>query len=136
MPAAPAAPPAAEPFADGLLAPPGRPAGEPGHEPTGEADRPSPAPSVLDRFLWTVVKEADEEAILNFMLTPKESRRLWALEKKRESAQLTHEEQMAHFDLKVVREVGPLLKVAVDQKRAGWRGGAMFAEEAVMEGAE
>ena len=124
MPAAPAAPPAAEPFADGLLAPPGRPAGEPGHEPTGEADRPSPAPSVLDRFLWTVVKEADEEAILNFMLTPKESRRLSALDRKKESGTLSQGEGLEHFDLKLAAEAGSLLAAAVLEKRNGWRGEA------------
>ena len=87
-----------------------------------------PEPSVLDRFLWTVVKEVDEEAVLGFMFTKKESRRLHALERKKESGKLSQEEELEHFDLKLASDCMPLLKAAIYQKRGGWTGGGWTGE--------
>ncbi len=114
-------PSAAEPFADGLLDLPiedrdAAPVAPP--QAVGDA-----APSALDRFLWTLVKDADEEAIMNFWLTRKEGAKLHALERKKESERgLNDAEKLEHFDLNIVRQVVPLLKVAVEQKRSGWKG--------------
>ena len=69
------------------------------------------------------MKDVDEEAVLNFMLTAKESRRLGVLERKKDRGALSQEEALEHFDLSLASQCGSLLKVAVDQKRAGWRGG-------------
>ena len=85
-------------------------------------DAAAPAPSVLDRFLWAVVKGVDEEAVLGFTLTRRESRRLGKLASKKEFGTLTREEALEHFDLKLAADCVPLLKAAIAQKRAGWRG--------------
>ena len=84
-----------------------------------------PEPGVLDRFLWAVVKEVDEEAVLNFMLTRQESRRLGKLERVKEFGELSEEEALEHFDLKLAAEAGSLLAAAIHQKRNGWRGEAV-----------
>ena len=89
------------------------------------ADAATPPPSVLDRFLWAVVKDVDEEAVLGFFLTSAEYRRLTALTRKRERGRLSEEEELEHFDLKLTAECVPLLKVAIHQKRNGWRGEAL-----------
>ena len=92
--------------------------------PTGRgADAERRPPTALDRFLWTIVKDADEDAILNYWLTREEGARLHALERKSEAGGgLSHAETMERFDLNVLRQVVPLLKAAVEQKRAGWTG--------------
>ena len=87
-----------------------------------EPENPRVGRVLLDRFLWLIAENVDEEAALDFLFTPAERDRQDELEGRKADGTLT---QLESAELRSMNGVGffcSLLKATVDRKRMGWRG--------------
>ena len=112
--AAPAAPPAEPPPTE----PPPIAAAT---APRVDRDDP-PGIRLLDRFLWLVARDVDEEAAMGLMLTPEESARMDELAAADRAGTLQPEDVAELGAFENVNQFASLLKIAVDRKRRGWQG--------------
>ena len=87
-----------------------------------EPENPRVGRMLLDRFLWLIAENVDEEAALDFLFTPAEAARQRELEGRKEDGTLT---QLESAELRSMNGAGffcSLLKATVIRKRMGWRG--------------
>ena len=79
-------------------------------------------PEVLDRFLWTLVKDADAAAFAGMRMTDAEVRRMEGLRDARDVRGLSPGEELELDSLEAVHRLGGLVKGAAVRKLKGWRG--------------